>query len=588
MEHTTSTEAVGKLAEARSLIAAAWAEAADADLPAGHAAYFALLVEQLGQEFARAQLFAADLLRRTGAHQLDADSFQAIADAGAQPSAEDLARAAGRTTMGRTPYKNTVGLLHNWLGIPLGTARDRLAQADCLIAQVTTAGHRAQPLLPQLAAEFTAPRSDPRLVLSASRLIHGAQKDFGPGPAGERARAGIQAEAVALIREQPATARKHVADLIHQLKSGKRPLGALLSEIGLFKLGRRKGLENYLLRLLPSQAEVLDAHLRKVDNPKTEAGNREELHRQAAEDLAAENGDPAPPDWDDSDTMPDWAQDPEEADDAATEDPHHEDPDTGDTEHEDASDCPDSEPDSDPDPDREPGDDEPSAGAEAAELLVPFEEMRPELRHLMGLLATLRSSGTGKRRGSATEVGIIIDYDKMVEEGQDFAVTITGKPISAGEARAAVCNAGIYPVVLNGRDRILNLGRSQRLFSKSQAKALRTARRGCAFPGCTMPAERCELDHLDAWEKGGRTDIDRGDLYCTVHHIGRHCGLFHAVKVEGSRPMVLLPKSVDPEQRLHINTHFLTPAESKRALAWAAEATQLWKAGKLEVTIAEA
>lgn len=268
MQTSTSTEAVGKLAEARSLIAAAWADVADADLPAGHAAYFALLVEQLGQEFARAQLFAADLLRRTGAHQLDADSFQAIADAGEHPSAEDLARAAGRTTMGRTPYKNTAGLLHNWLGIPLGTARDRLAQTDCLIAQVTTAGHRAAPLLPQLAAEFTAPRSDPRLVLSASRLIHGAQKDFGPGPAGQKARANIQAEAVALIREQPATARKHVADLIHQLKSGKRPLGALLSEIGLFKLGRRKGLEHYLLKVLPSQAEVVDAHLRKVDNPK--------------------------------------------------------------------------------------------------------------------------------------------------------------------------------------------------------------------------------------------------------------------------------------------------------------------------------
>ncbi|WP_417374037.1 HNH endonuclease signature motif containing protein [Glutamicibacter protophormiae] len=583
MEHTTSTEAVGKLAEARSLIAAAWAEAADADLPAGHAAYFALLVEQLGQEFARAQLFAADLLRRTGAHQLDADSFQAIADAGAQPSAEDLARAAGRTTMGRTPYKNTVGLLHNWLGIPLGTVRDRLAQADCLIAQVTTAGHRAQPLLPQLAAEFTAPRSDPRLVLSASRLIHGAQKDFGPGPAGERARAGIQAEAVALIREQPATARKHVADLIHQLKSGKRPLGALLSEIGLFKLGRRKGLENYLLRLLPSQAEVLDAHLRKVDNPKTEAGNREELHRQAAEDLAAENGDPDG--WDNSETMPDWAQDPEaaaaEAEDPDHEDPGHEDPGPDDPDAAESTQ-------SQPEPGGEAAGDEPPAASAAAELLVPFEDMRPELRHLMGLLATLKSTGTGKRQGAAAEVGIIIDYDKMLEAGQDFAVTITGKPISAGEARAALCNAGIYPVVLNGRDRILNLGRSQRLFSKSQAKALRIARRGCAFPGCTMPAERCEIDHLDAWEKGGRTDIDLGDLYCTVHHIGRHCGLFHAVKVEGSRPMVLLPKSVDPEQRLHLNTHFLTPAESKRALAWAAEATQLWKAGKLKVTIAEA
>ena len=32
---------------------------------------------------------------------------------------------------------------------------------------------------------------------------------------------------------------------------------------------------------------------------------------------------------------------------------------------------------------------------------------------------------------------------------------------------------------------------------------------GCRWVGCTVPASWCEVDHLIAWEHGGRTDLDR-------------------------------------------------------------------------------
>lgn len=102
-----------------------------------------------------------------------------------------------------------------------------------------------------------------------------------------------------------------------------------------------------------------------------------------------------------------------------------------------------------------------------------------------------------------------------------------------------------------------------------------------------MPAHRCELDHLDKWELGGRTDIETSDLYCEIHHIARHCGLFHAVKVKGSRPMVLLPREPDPEQRLQFNTYFFSPSEALRLAEWARQATVLWRAGRLDASIAD-
>lgn len=102
-----------------------------------------------------------------------------------------------------------------------------------------------------------------------------------------------------------------------------------------------------------------------------------------------------------------------------------------------------------------------------------------------------------------------------------------------------------------------------------------------------MPASRCEADHLDKWERGGRTDIDRAGLWCEVHHIARHCGLFHAVVIPNSRPLVLLPLELNPTQKLQVNTYFMTPAEAKAAQHQAALATQKWHAGTLEIEIIE-
>ncbi|MGP5664426.1 hypothetical protein [Glutamicibacter arilaitensis] len=76
-------------------------------------------------------------------------------------------------------------------------------------------------------------------------------------------------------------------------------------------------------------------------------------------------------------------------------------------------------------------------------------------------------------------------------------------------------------------------------------------------------------------------------MNCLIHHPARHCGLFHAVKVPGSRPMVLLPPELDPEQKLRFNTYFMTPDEASAANTLAEEATRQWRAGLIEVEIVE-
>jgi hypothetical protein len=72
--------------------------------------------------------------------------------------------------------------------------------------------------------------------------------------------------------------------------------------------------------------------------------------------------------------------------------------------------------------------------------------------------------------------------------------------------------------VLGGRSEPLDLGRSRRLFSPAQRKALRLCDKECRAEGCTVPAAWTDAHHLDPWSKGGRTDLADGILLCGHHH----------------------------------------------------------------------
>ena len=66
-------------------------------------------------------------------------------------------------------------------------------------------------------------------------------------------------------------------------------------------------------------------------------------------------------------------------------------------------------------------------------------------------------------------------------------------------------------------------GRSRRLATPAQRAAVVAAGPGhCCFPGCTIAAERCEIDHLEGWARGGETDIDNLCLLCPFHNRLKH------------------------------------------------------------------
>jgi hypothetical protein len=106
------------------------------------------------------------------------------------------------------------------------------------------------------------------------------------------------------------------------------------------------------------------------------------------------------------------------------------------------------------------------------------------------------------------------------------------------------CSASIRTVVLGSSGRVLDLGRSQRLATSAQRRALRARDGGCVVPGCRVPADGCHAHHRIPWEDGGATDLDNLVLVCARHHVEVHHGTWD-IEMHDGAPWVRPPAWVD-------------------------------------------
>jgi hypothetical protein len=133
--------------------------------------------------------------------------------------------------------------------------------------------------------------------------------------------------------------------------------------------------------------------------------------------------------------------------------------------------------------------------------------------------------------------------------------TYTG-PVTASTIRKIACDADIIPILLGSQGRILDIGRTTRIFPPHIRKALNTRDQGCAFPNCTIPAPWCEAHHITYWSRGGPTSTDNGVLLSTHHH------LIHKeqwkIHLKNGIPWFIPPPHIDPRQQPRQNHHHKT------------------------------
>ena len=189
----------------------------------------------------------------------------------------------------------------------------------------------------------------------------------------------------------------------------------------------------------------------------------------------------------------------------------------------------------------------------------------------------LASGGLPAAGGLRPQVMVTIDYRDLLERlqrttrtGETFGNGHTGTdrlgftgtgtmaftgPVTAATIRKIACDADIIPVLLGTQGRILDIGRTTRLFPPHLRKAITARDQGCTFPGCTIPAPWCEAHHITYWSKGGTTSADNGTLLCSHHHHLTHREQW-TIQPRNGVPWFIPPPHLDPTQTPRRNHYF--------------------------------
>jgi len=69
---------------------------------------------------------------------------------------------------------------------------------------------------------------------------------------------------------------------------------------------------------------------------------------------------------------------------------------------------------------------------------------------------------------------------------------------------------------------VIDVGERTRLYRGALRRAIQVRDRECQHHYCDEPADRCQVDHIDDYAKGGLTTQDNGRLYCGPHNRGRN------------------------------------------------------------------
>ncbi|WP_024820297.1 HNH endonuclease signature motif containing protein [Arthrobacter sp. 31Y] len=179
---------------------------------------------------------------------------------------------------------------------------------------------------------------------------------------------------------------------------------------------------------------------------------------------------------------------------------------------------------------------------------------RPQLaitigyQELLGQVSSHNQASQHKQRGTDTATGT----DAGAGLGTGTA-TFTG-PIHPNTIRKIACDADILPVLLGSDSRVLDIGRTTRIFPPHIRKAITARDQGCTFPDCTMPAPWCEAHHTTYWSHGGTTSTDNGTLLCSHHHHLIHKEQWR-INMKTGVPWFIPPPHIDPHQTPRRNHH---------------------------------
>src|SRR5690606_33785467 len=100
------------------------------------------------------------------------------------------------------------------------------------------------------------------------------------------------------------------------------------------------------------------------------------------------------------------------------------------------------------------------------------------------------ATGSGRLRPLVT---VHVDHDTLAGR---ICQLSTGTVLTPGEVLPLLADCDVERAVFGPGGRVIELGRTQRLFVGGTRRAVEIAQPRCAHPGCPVPAEECDIDHV--------------------------------------------------------------------------------------------
>jgi hypothetical protein len=164
-----------------------------------------------------------------------------------------------------------------------------------------------------------------------------------------------------------------------------------------------------------------------------------------------------------------------------------------------------------------------------------------------GVVAKVRSAEPGRepRRdpvpGEAASVGAVLAGTasgraaRSAEPPRVCARIDDGPGLPDRVVERLLCSGRIRSIVHDEMGNVLDVGRSHRLVTDRQYRALMLRHGGhCGHPGCPN-TKNLHAHHVLFWYLGGLTDMANLVLLCERHHVGLHDGEFRIVALGGGR-----------------------------------------------------
>ncbi len=205
---------------------------------------------------------------------------------------------------------------------------------------------------------------------------------------------------------------------------------------------------------------------------------------------------------------------------------------------------------------------EPADGAElATALLAEYDALlraenaveggprrTPAQRRADALMNLMRGDGAAR-----SELTIVVRAEDL-RDASGAGRIVGGPVIDPDTVRLMACDAVVSRVVVGADGEILDLGRSQRLISAAQRRALTVRDGGCMFPGCDRSPERCDGHHIVHWADGGSTDMDNLCFLCLAHHTAIHKRGFRVARGPDRRLRFTRPDGMEITARQRLGT----------------------------------